>query len=219
MSGRADRGAAEPTPLSDPGSLALVAYGCDLVGVIFLANALSLRNPRRFLQEHFGVQPKQPLKAVHHQIKVKAQIFTGFLFLMVGFTIGFVSTVVETVPGDTGPADEPLRAVLLLVAGVLAVALGLRVAHNVWALAVFRRLLAEFFEVQADWEFEKHPATTREIGEILGVDGRGDDSIGEYSDRVRAALRLQVRGRSGGSGGVSDDAFAPLRNVGGDRRR
>jgi len=214
---RADRGAPEPPALSDPGSLALLAYGCDLVGVIFLANALSLRNPKRFLQEHFGVEPKQPLRAVHHQIKAKAQIFTGFLFLMVGFTVGFVSTVAPA--PAVAPAHDPLRAVALLVAGVLVVALGLRVAHAAWALAVFKRLLAEFFQEHADWEFEKHPATTREIGDILGIARRGEDSIGEYADRVRAALRLQARGRAGPSAGVGDDAFKPLRSVGGDRRR
>ena len=45
MTSRADGGAPEPTPLSDPGSLALLAYGCDLVGVIFLAQVYSGLDP------------------------------------------------------------------------------------------------------------------------------------------------------------------------------
>ena len=68
-------------------SLSSVGLAFDIVGVIFLANSMGVRNPRRFIQEHFGIVRQQPLRAVHQQVRVKAQIFTGFLFLMVGFSL------------------------------------------------------------------------------------------------------------------------------------
>lgn len=197
-------------------SLSTVALGCDVVGIIFLANALNLRDPRRFLGEHFGMARQQPLRAVHQQLRTKAQIFTGFLFLMVGFSLAIVAEIFGIDAAQPAAAvGVRWRAVALLVLGILGMSIALRVAQNAWSLRVFRRLLAEFFEEHHDWNFEKHPNETRDIGEILGVPHHGDDSIGDYAQRVRAALDLgQPPGQRAG-----DDAFAPLRNVGSDRRR
>lgn len=218
MSLRAFRRArGEPATLLVSINLSTIALGCDIVGIIFLANSLNLRDPRRFLNEHFGVARRQPLRAVHQQLRNKAQIFTGFLFLMLGFSLAIVSEVFgfEEV-AETLTRGEQVRSVTVLVLGILAVSVLLRMAQNAWSLKVFRRLLAEFFEEHSDWNFEKHPSETRDIGEILGVAHHGDDSIADYAQRVRAALQLDhdPAHRHGG-----DDAFAPLRNVGNDRRR
>ncbi len=80
---------------------------------------------------------------------------------------------------------------------------------------LFRRLLSEFFQDHRDWNFEKHPSLTREMGEILGVPSLEEDSIGDYADRVREALKLQGKATRSA---VPDDAFAPIRHVGADRR-
>ena len=42
-------------------------------------------------REHFGIERQQPLRALHQQLRLKAQIFTGFLFLMVGFALQILS--------------------------------------------------------------------------------------------------------------------------------
>lgn len=207
----------EPATLLVSINLSTVALGCDIVGIIFLANSLNLRDPRRFLNEHFGVARRQPLRAVHQQLRTKAQIFTGFLFLMLGFSLAIVSSVFgfEAVE-QAASRGEQVRSVLALVLGILAVSVLMRLAQNAWSLKVFRRLLAEFFEDHRDWNFEKHPNETRDIGEILGVTHHGDDSIADYSRRVREALQLDhdTERRH-----VGDDAFAPLRKVGNDRGR
>lgn len=196
---------------------ATVGQVFSVVGIIFLANSMGIRNPRRFLNEHFGVEQVQPLKAVHQQIRVKAQIFTGFLFLLVGFSLGIVAGVV----GPSGP-DEPatkgviVRSLMVAAAVVVVLSLLLRLAQDAWSRRVFRRMLSEFFQEHTSWNFEKHPNTLREIGEILGVQRREEDSIGDYADRLRAVLGLTHVPANGG--GRGDDAFAPLRRLGTERR-
>lgn len=221
--------------LFTPTSLGLAL---DVVGVIFLANSMGIRNPRRFLNEHFGVEQPQPLRAVHHQIRVKAQIFTGFLFLLFGFSLGIVgevlgsasvagesaasvaapvaATVAAPVAAPVAAQGEAVRALLLMALLVIVLALLLRLAQDAWSRGVFRRLLREFFQEHGDWNFEKHPSTTREIGEIFGVARQEEDSIGDYAGRVRQYLGLEERARRPEAG--SDDAFAPLRRLGADRR-
>jgi hypothetical protein len=205
--------------LFTPASLGLAL---DVVGVIFLANSMGIRNPRRFLNEHFGVEPPQPLRAVHHQIRVKAQIFTGFLFLLFGFSLGIVGEVLGSVAAPAEVAapvavqGEAVRALLLMALLVIVLSLLLRLAQDAWSRGVFRRLLREFFQEHADWNFEKHPNTTREIGEIFGVARQEEDSIGDYAGRVRQYLGLEERSRR--QEAATDDAFAPLRRLGADRR-
>lgn len=202
--------------MSDFLTLATVGLSADIVGVIFLANSMGIRNPRRFIHEHFGMERQQPLRAVHQQLRCKAQIFTGFLFLMVGFSLQILSAVFGGPAAALASAPGArVRAVGVLLGGIVVVTILLRLAQNAWSLVVFRKLLGEFFQDHADWRFEKHPAETREIGDILGVAPLGEDSIGDYADRVRAALKLAPGGRGGA---VADDAFAPLRNVGAGRR-
>ena len=197
-------------------NLTTIGLALDIVGVIFLANSMGVRNPRRFIHEHFGIERQQPLRAVHQQVRVKAQIFTGFLFLMMGFSLLIVAQLfpaTETAPAGDG---SPFEAAGVLLGGIIVLTILLRVAQNAWSLMLFRRLLTEFFQEHSDWAFEKHPAETREIGEILGVAPLGEDSIGDYSERVREALRLAPSGRRQVS---SDDAFAPLRKLGAGRRQ
>ena len=196
-------------------SLSSVGLAFDIVGVIFLANSMGVRNPRRFIQEHFGIVRQQPLRAVHQQVRVKAQIFTGFLFLMVGFSLQIGAQLFPQSTPIVRGEGFPLQAVALLLGGIIVTTILLRMAQNTWSLSVFRRLLTEFFQEHSDWNFEKHPEATREIGEILGISSKGDDSIADYAERVRAALRLTPESRRRVS---ADDAFAPLRKFGAGRR-
>lgn len=201
-------------------NLSTVGLVLDIVGIIFLANSMGIRNPRRFLNEHFGIERRQPLRAVYQQLRVKAQIFTGFLFLLIGFGLGILGAVLGEGPAGVseGSGGQQLRALLLVVLVVLGLTLLLRLAQNAWSLSVFRRLLCEFFQDHADWAFEKHPQDTQEIGEILGVPRQAEDSIGDYADRIRTALGLVGDRRRLSARGQGDDAFAPLRGLGADRR-
>lgn len=195
-------------------TLGSIALSLDVVGVIFLANSMGIRNPRRFISEHFGIEPEQPLRAVHQQLRVKAQIFTGFLFLLMGFSLQLVADVRGVPVVAPAPDDSPVRTLAMLVAGILVASALLRVLQNTWSLAVFRRLLTEFFQEHPDWNFEKHPKETREIGSILGVPAEDEDSIGDYAVRLRSALKLHAGERRA----APDDAFAPIRKLGAERR-
>ncbi len=206
-------------PLSDHITLATVGIALNIVGVIFLTNAMVVRKPRRFIQQYFGVERPQPLRTVLDQLNAKAQIFTGFVALLIGFSLQIAARINPPLAsGDPVAGDgltERLTALGVLALGILAVTVLLRFGQNAWSVANMRRMLAEFFHEHDDWNFEKHPNQTREIGELLGVSSREDDSIGDYAARVRDGLRLNSGERTNLG---RDDAFAPLRNVGADRR-
>jgi len=204
-------------------NLATIALACDIIGVIFLANSIGIRRPGRFIQEHFGVQRQQRLRTVLDQLRAKAEIFIGFLFLMVGFSLQIVHELAPDVlaglaasPGAAPAArQDQVMAFALLASAVLLATMILRIVCRAWSLSLFRKLLAEFLTEQGDWNVERHPNVTREIGEILSVPPQQDDSIGDYARRVRAALGLAAEAPRRA---VSDDAFAPVRHVGAERR-
>lgn len=202
-------------------TLATIGLACDIVGVIFLANAMGIRRPRRFILEFFGIRRPQQLRTVLDQLRAKAEIFTGFLFLMVGFSLQIVAELAPQLGPPPAGSSQSLRLQLLafatLAAAVLMATVLLRLGCRSWSLALFRRLLHEFFTDHAEWDFEKHPGVTREIGEILRIPQQPEDSISDYADRVRAALRLSAPTRPTRKLG-GDDAFAPVRKVGADRR-
>jgi hypothetical protein len=211
--GRPGRGA-ESSDVLDYVTLATIGMSLAIVGVIFLANAMGVRRPRRFIQEFFGIKRTQHLRTVLDQLRAKAEIFVGFLFLMVGFSLQIVAELSPSFGPVPAPGPEmrrlQLQAFLVLAAGVLVLTVVLRLACRVWSLSLFRRLLAEFFQEHHEWRFENHPAVTRELGELLAIPSREDDSIGDYSARVRAALGL-----AHGSGRrlVPDDGFHPVPKV------
>jgi hypothetical protein len=202
-------------------TLATIGLACDIVGVIFLSNAMGIRRPRRFILEFFGIKRPQALRTVLEQLRAKAEIFTGFLFLMVGFSLQIVAELAPQLGPPPASDSQSVRLQMLafatLTATVLLSTVLLRLACRAWSLSLFRRLLHEFFTEHAEWEIEKHPGITREIGEIFGIPQQPEDSISDYAARVRTALRLATPGRAVRQG-AGDDAFAPVRKVGADRR-
>jgi hypothetical protein len=211
--GRPGRGP-EPTDVLDYVTLATIGMSLAIVGVIFLANAMGVRRPRRFIQEFFGIKRKQHLRTVLDQLRAKAEIFVGFLFLMVGFSLQIIAELSPTFGPMPAPGPEMLRlqlqAFLTLAAGVLVLTVLLRLLCRTWSLSLFRSLLAEFFREHHDWRFENHPVVTREIGEILSIPSQQEDSISDYAARVRAALGLAPAATRRL---VPDDAFLPVPNV------
>lgn len=193
-----------------------VGLALAIVGVVFLANAMGVRTPRRLLAEYFGAERELDLRAVHDQLRVKAEVATGFVMLMLGFSLQIVAQLLPApaTAHAAAPLGPRLQAFLALTALVVVLASLLRLACQVWSRAAFRRLLSSFLAERGSQIIDRRPALAREIGELLGVAPHVDDSTGEYAERVRAALRLPP-GAPGESSG--DEPFAPVRKVGRQR--
>ena len=204
--------------MNDYLNLSTVGLALAIVGVVFLTNAMAVRKPRRFVQQYFGFEKPQPLRTMLDQLNAKVQVFTGFLCLLVGFSLQIWAMIAGTPAVIQADTATRLQAVAALGVGIVGLTIVLRVAQNTWARLTMRRMLGDFFLDHRDWNFEKHPGQTREIGELLGISAREDDSIGDYADRVREALKLTPRGATP-VGLRPDDAFGPIRNVGLERRR
>jgi hypothetical protein len=205
--------------VSDFLNLSTVGLALDIVGVVFLTNSMVVRRPRVFIQQYFGIERPQRLRSVLDQLNAKAQIFTGFVALLVGFSLQIAARIAPS-PLATAAAEPSvsfslrLQAVGVVGLGIVGVIIGLRIVQKAWSLALLRRLLMEFFREHPGWSFTKHPTQTREIGELLAVHPQADDSIGDYADRVRARLKLAS---GAGDTHTGDDAFAPVRKVGAGR--
>src|SRR5262249_37432857 len=86
----------------DTVTVAAVPLALDLVRrlVLLLEPALARRPPRPFLQAYVALAPPARLRAVRDHLRAKAEIFTGFLFLLGAFPL-------QTVPPLGSPPLPP----------------------------------------------------------------------------------------------------------------
>jgi hypothetical protein len=206
----------------DSFTLGICGLALAVVGVIFLANAMGVRRPRRFIQEYFGIQRKQHLRGVLEQLRSKAEIFVGFLFLMAGFSLQIVDELSPALGPPPAPGPTMLRlqlqAFLVLAAGVLAVTIVLRVACHVWSLALFRSLLHRVLhqahrvalrEAPAGHARDRRDPLDRAAPRRLDRRLRGPRARRAAADAAEPALSALSPTRV-----VRGDELAPLREVG-----
>lgn len=180
----------------DDVNLLTVGLSISIVGVIFLANSMTVRRPRHLLREVFGVRRPQRLGSVLDQLHAKAQIFCGFVALLAGFALQIAAAI--TGAGSAGAGEVPTaelaweraQALSLLAGGIVVVTVLIKLAQNAWAMAEFRRMVGDLLAENPEWAVDTHPALLRELGDLLGIELDVDESIGDYVERVRVALRL-----------------------------
>lgn len=182
--------------MSDYVNLLTVGLSLSIVGVIFLANSMTIRRPRRLLHEVFGVRRPQRLASVLDELHAKAQIFSGFLALLAGFSLQISAAITGTGIVDTegvppaALAWERAQALSLLAVGIVVVTVALKLLQNLWAGAEFRRMVGDLLAEHPERAGDTHPALVRELGDLLDIELEQDETIGDYVARVRAALSL-----------------------------
>ncbi len=182
--------------MSDYINLLTVGLSLSIVGVVFLANSMTIRRPRKLLHEIFGIERPQRLGSVVDQLHAKAQIFCGFMMLLIGFSLQISAAITGTGLVDTEgiPAGQlawdRAQALSLLAGGIVVLTVILKLLQNAWANAEFRRMVGDVLQEHPEWAVDTHPALVRELGTLLGIELDVDESIGDYVARVRTALQL-----------------------------
>jgi hypothetical protein len=162
-----------------------------LIGCFLLANSILVQHPRSLVAEHFGHR-REKLVSIRGYIFQRLQVQLGFLFLLIGFALQiyghFGAAPVEGFP----EAHFPVTWIGAIAAAVVALELG------GWWLshALFLRHVRAHFRAHPP-ALEADLALARELGDLLGIDSAGDDSVQSYLLRIRARLGLPEGSRAG----------------------
>jgi hypothetical protein len=154
-----------------------------LAGGFVLANAALLLSPRA--RETFHGE-RSDLRALRHAVFFRVQIFLGFLFLLSGLLLELFGRYA----GATGAPEFPVFG----AGGVVLAVVLLEVAARWVSHALFRRSLREHFRRQPS-DFETDIALAREVGALVDMPSRSDETVQSYVERLRRALGLPAPGR------------------------
>jgi hypothetical protein len=176
-----------------------------ILGLFLVANAILLRSSRSLIEERFGGR-RPRLRSIREIVFQRAQLTLGFAFLIAGFG-GELYGVLNPPPPDRAPASTSLWIGLVVFLGVAS-------ELGAWwfSLQTFRAQLKRWFRAHPP-EFETDLALAREVGEVFGVESRGEDTVETYCARVRSALELPARAatpRTSGRDFDRDDDDEPL---------
>lgn len=165
-----------------------------IVGAFLIANATLLEHPRHLVSRYFGNSGGR-LQSVREYMYNRVQTTLGFGFLLGGFGMQLVAHYKAA-----GPGEPPLPMAWL--GGVVVLAVGLLFLGWWWSLIAFRRYVREYF-TEHPIHLESDPRTVREIGELFGIEQRGDDTVEDYVARLRRKAGLEVQGEQAADPGES----------------
>ncbi len=160
-----------------------------MTGVYFVCTAALWTKPRHQLEEYFGVY-KGGLRNLRASVFRKHQTILGGVVLVLALLLHqFRDLLADHSPGGVlkGHAWPLFGAIWLGSIASLCAVLGVSVRRfSQWQ---FRRIIQDIVE-EHRWPFAKNTDLTLEIGALLGVPRKDDDTIETYMARLRQLLRL-----------------------------
>jgi hypothetical protein len=178
-------------------------YALNVIGLFFLASAITFKKPRRQIEELLGVERSNSLTAVREQLVSQIQTYIGFVILVIGFVLlmsDALNPQQRTPPAGGG--GSLTWVIVILLASTLGTTVVLKVVQLGYVKSKFRRLLREVVR-DSRFNLEKNPQLAVQIGELLNVKKEPDQSITDYIRQVRAVLRVEPNGGAGAPANVS----------------
>jgi hypothetical protein len=169
--------------------LVLCGYLLLLAGVFLLGQSLVFRSPRRILEEIFAVRSGR-LESIEDSLRNRTQTSFGTVLTLGGFfLLALALTVREgrSVLLERLPSTAAAGFALALASASLV--LVLRGLSKALTRIVFKRSLKAFFR-EHPWTFEENLPLMMEVGSLLGIPRKEDDSVEGYVRKLRDALRL-----------------------------
>jgi hypothetical protein len=164
---------------------AVIGFTLNVVGLFFLASAISFKKPRREIEEILGVERPRSLSAVRDHLVNQVQTYIGFVFLVAGHVLLMGSEL------QASGAEDPnlVVIVLVLLLSTVATMAVLKLVQLLFARRNFRRLLGEVLR-ESSFALEKDQKMAVQIGELLQIPKNRDQSVPEYIEEVRRTLGL-----------------------------
>jgi len=184
----------------------IIGLTLNIVGIVFLANGITFKKPKRVLHEYFGVEKALPLKKIRDYVLNKTQVYIGFTFLIVGYAIQIWATLSKhkaEIAAKSKAAETVginlLFVFMILVASIIMLTVILKIVQFAWTRFNFKHIMIEFFR-EHDWELVKNVEVAKQIGELLKIPKHKDDSIEDYILRVKRALSIPLDSEAAASG-------------------
>jgi hypothetical protein len=172
-----------------PFDLDFLSHSLGLVGLFFISCAILQQKPKHLLEESFGVY-RGGLRKLRGAVFRKNQLVLGFVCAMAGLILSQFGHIIGRKDGDGvwNKADAPnqIASWLLMVVALCGV---LNYLCRWFSKRYFKRAVREVVS-EHRWPFESNVALTMEIGDLLGVQRRPDDSVERYVARLKESLSL-----------------------------
>ncbi|MCA9319392.1 MAG: hypothetical protein KDB53_01590 [Planctomycetes bacterium] len=159
------------------------------VGLFFICCATLHKKPRHILEEAFGIY-RGGLRDLKSSVFKRNQVVLGFLCVVLAIVVNIFGESHPDNAGFMASIDTPRQIAILLV-GMTALCGILNYLSRLWSKAAFKRLVHEVV-TEYQWPFEENMVLTREIGKLLGVPQRDDDTVESYVSRIRHHLKIPL---------------------------
>ena len=156
-----------------------------LIGGFLLANSILFRHPRTLVQEHFG-GGRSRLASIREYIFHRVQVTLGFFYMLGGFCLQLWGQYATPPPGE--PVFPTLWVGLVLLSALALEVLGWWLSH-----ALFRHYVRGFL-MRNPVDFVTEVRLAREVGELLGLETKSDETVQSYVARLRGKLGYQPIG-------------------------
>jgi len=172
----------------------VIGYALNIVGLFFLASAITFKRPRRQVEELLGIERSRSLYAISEQIVNQTQTYIGFGSLVVGVVLVMMEALERRAsPQAPAPGPEPVAAggiFAILLGAVALTTLVLKVVQRGFVKSKFRRIVREVVR-DSKFNLEKNPQLAVQIGELLHIPKQPDQSVTDYVAKVRSALGVE----------------------------
>ncbi len=157
------------------------------VGLFFICCAVQHKKPRHILEEAFGIY-RGRLRELKTSVFKRNQVVMGYLCVVVAIVLNIYGA---SKPGTAGIVDGlgtvgQIVALITLIAALCGI---LNYLSRLWSKASFKRLVYEVV-TEYQWPFEDNMVLTKEIGKLLQIPQKEEDTVESYVSRIRTHLKI-----------------------------
>ena len=169
---------------------AIIGYTLNVVGLFFLAAAITFKKPRREIEEILGVERPRSMSGVRDHLVNQIQVYIAFVFLVAGYVLLMGDALTRDNGGEPLAQSNnlPLIAIVLFVSTIVTMVV-LKVVQLIFTRYKFRRMLAEVLR-ESRYPLDRDQKLAVQIGELLQIPQTREESVPEYIEKVKATLGL-----------------------------
>jgi hypothetical protein len=170
----------------------ILAWCLILLGTFFLAKAIVAKGQKLTMKELLGLRIDK-LKAYRNHIIQRLEAAFGFFFVMAGVAIHLYVLLRKGL--DAKEPREAYGHIAEYLGGTIVAMVLLAVLFHYVCKWVSRRSFVEilaYLVVRYRYRLDEDQEMLKELGEVLKVDRRADDTVESYARRVEEAMGLDA---------------------------
>ena len=174
----------------------ILAWCLILLGAFFLAKSVVVKGQKWTMKELLGLRIDK-LKVFRNVIVQRLEAGFGFVFILFGVVIHIYVLLRQSIDAHNvkGAYEEVAKYLGGTVAAMVLLAVLFHYVCKYVSRKAFLELLA-YLVVRYRYHIEDDQDLLKQLGEMLDVPHRDDDTVESYTERVEAALKLdKVRAR------------------------